>query len=222
MSTYVLMKILESAPGRYDRGIRLLTLGKLDNAYDRLVSRIGEGQRVLDIGCGTGALALRAAGKGAHVKAIDVNPQMMEIARGRAIEAGLDQRIEFCEMGVAELEREEVQGYDAVMSGLCFSELTRDEVIYALRQAMRMLKPGGLLLIADEVRPESVFKRILSVLLRFPLVVITYIITQTTTHAIRNLPGHVKEAGFQIESLNLTLLDTFIVVEARKPKGEGT
>lgn len=221
MSTYVLMKILESAPGRYDKGIRILTLGKLDRAYDRLASRIGEGQRVLDIGCGTGALTLRAAGKGAHVKAIDVNPQMMEIARERAVEAGLDQRIEFCEMGVAELEIEKAQGYDAVMSGLCFSELTRDEVTYALKQARRMLKSGGMLLIADEIRPESVFKRVLSGLLRFPLVVITYIITQTTTRAVRNLPEHVKEAGFQIESLDLTLLDTFIVVEARKPKGEG-
>ena len=221
MSTYILMKILESAPGRYDRGIRLLTLGKLDRVYDRIVSRIGEGQRVLDIGCGTGAFTLRAAQKGAHVKAIDVNPQMMEIARGRAVEAGLDQGIEFCEMGVAELEGEESEGYDAVISGLCFSELTHNELTYALKQAGRILKPGGMLLIADEIIPESVFKRVFSGLLRFPLVVITYIITQTTTHAIRNLPEKVKEAGFQIESLDLTLLDTFIVVEARKPEGEG-
>ena len=35
MSIYILMKILESAPSRYDTGIRLLTLGRLDKAYDR-------------------------------------------------------------------------------------------------------------------------------------------------------------------------------------------
>ncbi len=53
MSTYVLMRIRESAPNRYDRGIAILTLGKLGDVYDRLVSKIEHGQRVLDIGCGT-------------------------------------------------------------------------------------------------------------------------------------------------------------------------
>lgn len=61
MSTYVLMRILESAPSRYDLGIRMLTLGKLDAIYDKLTSSIAEKHRVLDIGCGTGALSLRAA-----------------------------------------------------------------------------------------------------------------------------------------------------------------
>jgi ubiquinone/menaquinone biosynthesis C-methylase UbiE len=61
MSTYVLMKIFEVFPRRYDKGIRLLTFGKLDKVYDRLVSPIKKGDRVLDIGCGTGAISLRAA-----------------------------------------------------------------------------------------------------------------------------------------------------------------
>lgn len=81
MPTYVLMKVLESAPNRYDRGIRILTLGELDEAYDRLTSHIKPGQIVLDVGCGTGALTVRAAMRGARVKGIDVNPQMLEIAR---------------------------------------------------------------------------------------------------------------------------------------------
>ena len=53
MNAYILMKILESSPNRYNKGIRFLTFGKLDEAYDRLVSYIKEGQRVPDIGCGT-------------------------------------------------------------------------------------------------------------------------------------------------------------------------
>jgi len=89
MSVYILMKILESAPSRYDRGIYILTLGKLDKVYDRLTSRIKKGQTILDLGCGTGALTLRAVQKGAKVKGIDINPQMLEIAQKRAIKKNL-------------------------------------------------------------------------------------------------------------------------------------
>ncbi len=129
MSTYILMKILESAPDRYDRGIRILSLGKLDKAYDRLISPVKEGQRVLDIGCGTGALTLRAAKKGAKLKGIDVNSRMMEIAQKRAEEAKLAQNIEFSEMGVAELGSEKPESYDVAMCGLCFSELRNIPVL---------------------------------------------------------------------------------------------
>jgi demethylmenaquinone methyltransferase/2-methoxy-6-polyprenyl-1,4-benzoquinol methylase len=123
------MKILESAPGRYDKGIRILTLGRLGKAYDRLTSHIRKGQKILDLGCGTGALTIRAAQKAANVKGIDINSQMLEIAQNRAAEANLAQNVELCEMGVAELGGEESESYDIVMSGLCFSELTGDELL---------------------------------------------------------------------------------------------
>ena len=45
-------------------------------------------------------------------------------------EAGLSERIDFCEMGVAELGAERARSYDAAMSGLCFSELSEDEIAY--------------------------------------------------------------------------------------------
>jgi len=214
------MKILESAPSRYDRGIRLLTLGKVDKAYDRMTSGIKEGRRVLDIGCGTGALTLRAAARGASVRGIDINAQMLEIAKERVSAANLSHLVEFREMGVAELESETTESYDVVMSGLCFSELSDDEARYALKQAKRVLRPGGALLLADEATPEAFFKRFLSGLLRLPLVVITYIVTQTSTRSIKNLPAQAAEAGFAIEEVRLSLLDTFVEIEAKKKADE--
>lgn len=215
--TYVLMKVLESAPSRYDRGIRLLTGGRVDRAYDRLTAQVKPGQRVLDLGCGTGALTLRAAGRGASVTGVDVNPLMLEIAQKRAEAAGLTEQINWQERGVAELDSEATSSYDVVMSGLCFSELGEDERRYALRQAYRLLKPGGLLLIADEVVPDRLGKRLLHRLFRLPLLVITCLLTQTTTHAVPDLAQQVEAAGFRIEATHYSGLRNFVELVARKP-----
>jgi demethylmenaquinone methyltransferase/2-methoxy-6-polyprenyl-1,4-benzoquinol methylase len=215
------MKILESAPNRYERGIRLLTWGKLDQAYDRLISYVKKGDKVLDLGCGTGILTLKAAQREASVKGIDINAQMLEIARSRVKEANLTRNIELCEMGVAELDREESGSYDVVMSGLCFSELTEDELVFTLKEIKRILKPSGLLLIADEVLPQSISKRILNWLIRLPLVIMTYLITQTTTKAVKDLPAKIKETGLILESIRLNSRENFIELIGRKTD-EGT
>jgi demethylmenaquinone methyltransferase/2-methoxy-6-polyprenyl-1,4-benzoquinol methylase len=211
------MRILESAPHRYDLGIRLLTLGRVGRAYDRLVSHVHEGQRVLDLGCGPGALSQRAALRGARVKAIDINPEMLEIADERLREAGLADRVELVEMGVAELDREPAESADVVMSGLCLSELSEDEVRYTLAHAARILRPGGLLLVADEVRPDAPAARVAHALLRAPLVAVTYLVTQQTTHPIEHLAERVEAAGFRVVSSRAGVLRSFVELVAEKP-----
>lgn len=216
MSTYILMKILESSPSRYDKGISILSFGKLNKSYDRLVSQIQKGQLVLDIGCGTGALTLRAASKGANVKGIDINSQMLDIAQKRSNEMNLFKNIEFCEMGIAELESIKSDSYDVIMSGLCFSELSEDELIYTLKHIKRILKQHGLLLVADEVEAGNIFLKIINFLIRIPLKAITYILTQTSTNTIKNLPEKIKNAGLQINNIKLNRMESFIELSATK------
>lgn len=218
MSTYVFMKILESAPNRYDKGINLLSFGKLAKAYDRLLIPIKNGQNVLDIGCGTGALTLKAAQQGAKVTGMDINPQMLDIARKHAAALQLTNRIQFVEAGVAEMESLESESYDAVMSGLCFSELSQDEQIYTLKQTNRVLKEGGKLLIADEATTSNPFLRMINLVVKVPVKIITYIITQTGTRAVRHLPEKVKQAGFQIDSIRYNKMQDFIEIAAVKHK----
>lgn len=218
MFSYVFMKILESAPHRYDRGIKILSLGSLDSSYDRIALHVKEGDKVLDIGCGTGALILRAALAGAEVKGIDINPEMLDILKKRVKEMALIELVETVEMGVAELGSEKTEHYDVVMSGLCFSELSSDELRYTLKEAERILKPRGLLLLADEVVPQGLMRRLCYALMRLPLMVITYMLTQTTTHAVKNLPESVEGAGFVIESRRFSGLGSFIEIVARRKK----
>ncbi|NOZ03733.1 MAG: class I SAM-dependent methyltransferase [FCB group bacterium] len=214
------MKILESAPSRYDRGIRWLTLGGLDRAYERLTTYIKTGQKVLDVGCGTGALTILVAKKGAKVKGIDINPQMLEIAGERVKKMSLQKQVKLEEKGVAELESEKEESYDAVVSGLCFSELSEDELSFALKEINRILKPGGLILVADEVKPEAGLKRYLNWILRLPLAIVTWIVTQTTTRAVRGLPDKIREAGFEIRSTRYNRMHSFLELVGQKPGGK--
>jgi len=217
VSTYVLMRILESAPARYDAGMRLLTFGQIDRAYDRLAGHVEPGMRVLDVGCGTGALALRAARHGARVKGIDISAALLEVAAERVRQAGLEAAIELAEEGVAELDAEPDAAYDAATSGLCFSELSDDEVTYALAQLRRLLRPGGRLLIADEVKPPGRAARWLLAALRAPFAVAAYLVSGQTTHAVSRLPERVAAAGFSVDAVRRSSLSSFCELVATRP-----
>ncbi len=61
-----------------------------------------EGKKLLDVGTGTGILAVAAAEKGAEVVASDINPEALEIARENALDREVDDRIEFVESDLFE------------------------------------------------------------------------------------------------------------------------
>jgi demethylmenaquinone methyltransferase/2-methoxy-6-polyprenyl-1,4-benzoquinol methylase len=219
MSTILLMKLFEAAPGRYDKGIRLLTGGELDDLYERLTAHIEEGDRVLDIGCGTGALTHRAARRGAKVKAIDINPGMLDIARSKAEDSRLGQNIDFVEMGVAELGSEPDRTYDVVMSGLCLSEFTEEELYFVVKEVRRILKPGGLFLVADEVRPRSFLRRLWQGFFRSLFKFFVFLLTGTTTSALKNFPHKMEEAGFEIVFRELNKRQNMLSLAAKKSQG---
>ncbi|UCE40692.1 MAG: methyltransferase domain-containing protein [Candidatus Aminicenantes bacterium] len=216
MSTLLLMKLFETTPNRYDRGIRLLTGGQLDNFYDRVIVHVKEGDRVLDIGCGTGALTLRAAKKRAIVKAIDINPRMLDVARAKAKKADFSQNIEFVEMGVAELGNEPDQTYDVVLCGLCLSELSKKELDFAVNEVSRILKPKGLFLVIDETRPQRFLRRLLQGFFRSIFKLFVFLFSGTTTRALKNFQDRIEKAGFEVVSFQLNKSQNLLELAARK------
>jgi SAM-dependent methyltransferase len=73
--------------GRYED-----TAARLEPAARAVVERAapGKGDRVVDVGCGTGNAALLAAARGAKVTGVDPAPRLLDVARGRAAARGLD------------------------------------------------------------------------------------------------------------------------------------
>jgi ubiquinone/menaquinone biosynthesis C-methylase UbiE len=215
--SYVFMKVLESAPRRYDFGIRILSLGRIDRVHQEMAEwGASDGVRVLDIGCGTGSLAIACARRGAQVTGIDISPLMLDIARQKVKRAGLEDSISLMETSAIELdEKFEAGSFDTIMSSLTFSELSDDEQRFVLGQCHRLLKDGGRLIIADEVVPPWP-RRALHLLVRLPLMVVTYILTQTTTGAVARLEAKIVEAGFRVEWTRRNMLGDFETVAAVK------
>lgn len=220
--SFLYMKILESAPERYDRGIRMLSRGRIDEVYEIIARRAaGEGKSVLDIGCGTGNVSLACAAKGASVRGIDINPGMLEIAEKKAKDAGLDKRVEFIEIGVAEIRSYiKDRSVDACVSCLAFSEMSEDEQSYAISSAYSVLKDGGIMIIADESVPESSVKRFLNALVQVPVRLLAYVLTQSTTHPVRNIRSKLERSNFVDVETKRMWRDSFMIVIARREKAE--
>jgi len=216
MSSFVWMKFLESAPERYDRGIALLSKGRIADVYDKIAELAASpAKRVLDIGCGTGGVSLACAARGAHVVAVDSNAGMLEIARAKPVPRDQRGEVEWLDLGLAEIEdRFGEAHFDAVVSCLVFSELSPDEQVYALDMARSRLVPGGRLVIADEALPTSGPRRMWHRMRRLPLGLITYVLTQTSTRPVECLTESIRSAGFgRVEETRLWG-DTFVVVSA--------
>ncbi|BDI29116.1 methyltransferase type 11 [Capsulimonas corticalis] len=101
-------------------------------------ARVRAGETVLDVGCGTGVVAVAAARAAAHAKGLDLTPILLERARENALIAGVD--IEFTE-GDAEALPYADASFDVVLSQFGHMFAPRPEV--ATAEMLRVLKPGG-------------------------------------------------------------------------------
>jgi SAM-dependent methyltransferase/NAD-dependent dihydropyrimidine dehydrogenase PreA subunit len=158
---FVLMKIFEEAPRRFDRWMNLLTLGKLPELRREITSNlIHENATVLEIGCGTGALLEMLARRGARVTGIDTAPGMIALAQRRLQHARVPRHAEVKKLHALQVEDEFEPGtFDQIVSVLAFSEMSDDEIGCALGQCHQVLKDNGELLLADEVEPEGLLAR---------------------------------------------------------------
>lgn len=194
----VFMRWLETSPKDYDRGIQLLTLGRL-GTIKQLVARncVAEGARVLEVGCGTGTLTALMAKQGAAVTGIDASPMMLAEAQKKIEAEGLTERVTLKHMDATLIaDRFPPASFDLIVSTLVFSEFSPDEQRYVLEACASVLAPNGRLLIADEVVPSSRLARLLYYLVRWPLVLVTWLLTRTSTAALRNFESELSRAGF--------------------------
>lgn len=146
--------------------------------------KYGNVKKILDLGCGTGNLAIILKKRGYDVVGLDLSEKILDVARQKAEREGLV--IKFVQGDMRQIEIE--QKFDAVVSVGTFEHLlTDDDVRRTLKGVWRSLVEGGLF----------IFKFIC------PLA-----FTVSTNHYSRNFGiRHVDEENLIIEQISMTKLD---------------
>ncbi len=119
------------------------------------LAQLQPGEAVLDVGCGTGALAMIASqrvGATGRVCGIDPGPKQITRARSKAERASLP--IDF-QVGVIEQLAFPDQSFDVVLSTLVMHHLPDDLKRLGLAEMARVLKPGGRLVMVDFKRAQG-------------------------------------------------------------------
>jgi cyclopropane-fatty-acyl-phospholipid synthase len=117
-----------------------------ETKLELVCSKLGlrEGERVLDVGCGWGSFALHAARHhGVHVVGVTLSPPQAELARRRASEQGLADRVEIRVADYRELAGER---FDAIASIGMVEHVGEERIDLYARQLFGLLGPGGRLL----------------------------------------------------------------------------
>ena len=149
---------------------------------------ICKGEKVLDVGCGTGALSIlakMAVGESGEVDGIDIAPKMISTAQQKAIQSNL--KINFRIASVNELPYPD-NSFDLVISSLMFHHLPVKVKKEGLEEIHRVLIKGGRLFLCDFGSPH---------ILTLPLMYLMLIwISSTRYQLFGRLPKLISECKF--------------------------
>lgn len=195
---------------RYDLFAGLMGLG-VNRRNSRMIIELAQvkpGDKLLDVGCGTGNLTLTAsryAGAAGSACGIDPSPEMIQAARKKAERRGVE--VDF-RVGLIERIAYPEGTFDVIVSRLVIHHLPEDLKRKGFAEVFRVLRPGGLFLLADFHPPANrLLARVVSAL-------VGHAMMQTD---VRDIPPMLAEAGFVQVASGPMRAGFLAFVRGRKP-----
>ncbi|HEY5653531.1 MAG TPA: ubiquinone/menaquinone biosynthesis methyltransferase [Pontiella sp.] len=144
----------------YDTATQTISMG-MDRIWRRkTVKHLNpiSGGRYLDIGIGTGDLAFEilAQASDVQVDGVELSGEMLQVASAKAAQRGVSQSISLFIADALDLPMED-ESYDGIVSGFCFRNVEHRQK--ALQEMMRVVKPGGLVVILEATYPRNALVR---------------------------------------------------------------
>jgi ubiquinone/menaquinone biosynthesis C-methylase UbiE len=183
--------------GLYDPLVAICTQEKTFKEHLLRQATLPPGARVLDVGCGSGTLALGivAAHPRAKVTAVDADRRILAQAKVKPLAEQVDWQVgNAVDLGFA------ADSFDCVFCSLLLHHLRPEEKVAALSEMARVLAPDGQLLLADYCRPASRMA-----LLQFLPVRLLDGWHRTACNVRGRIPGLIRDAGFRNVSETLTV-----------------
>ena len=218
----------QQSPRKLQSFVPALGLNWLTRFYDPLIrltlrenvvkqclidqARITPGMVVLDLGCGTGTLTLmiKRTCPEAHVHGLDVDPQILAIAREKIASAGVDVALH---QGTAADTPFAPASFDRVLTSLVLHHLTTAEKESTLAGTRRLLRSGGELHVADFGQPQNALMWLLSQ-------GVSWLdgSGRTEVNLTGRLPALIREAGFSDVEETMAMMTPFGTLRFLKAK----
>ena len=146
---------------------------------------------------------------------------MLEIAKKNVEQSDIDSKdINLVNESVTQLGRIfKENSFDYIVSTVALGEFPKEYLSFIFKECLKILKPGGCLIVADEVWPKRIWRRFLHSIVMISVWIPQFLILRRVCYPIKNLENIIEEAGYKIsKTKTYGMNNSFLLVDAEVAK----